>query len=97
MPLSPRDSSIILDLRLPRVAAGAIVGAALSIAGAVLQALLRNPLADPYVLGISSGAAVGAVLAILFGLGSTIAVILLIAVIPVMVYNLREFGKREAF
>ena len=72
MPLSPRDSSIILDLRLPRVAAGAIVGAALSIAGAVLQALLRNPLADPYVLGISSGAAVGAVLAILFGLGSTI-------------------------
>jgi iron complex transport system permease protein len=44
----------------------------LSIAGCVLQALLRNPLADPYVLGISSGAAAGAVLAILFGLGSTI-------------------------
>lgn len=66
------ESSIILDLRGPRVISGALVGAALSIAGCVLQALLRNPLADPYVLGISSGAAAGAVLAILFGLGSTI-------------------------
>jgi iron complex transport system permease protein len=63
--------SIIMDLRLPRVIAGALVGAALSLAGTVLQALLRNPLADPYVLGISSGAAAGAVLAILMGLGST--------------------------
>ena len=69
---SLRDSSIILDLRLPRVISGALVGAALSVAGSVLQALLRNPLADPYVLGISGGAAVGAVLAILFGLGSTL-------------------------
>jgi iron complex transport system permease protein len=67
-----RDASIILDLRFPRVIAGALVGAALSIAGSVFQALLRNPLADPYVLGVSSGAAVGAVLAILFGLGSMI-------------------------
>lgn len=67
-----RDSSIILDLRLPRVISGMLVGAALSIAGSVLQALLRNPLADPYILGISSGASVGAVLAILFGLGSSI-------------------------
>jgi len=66
------DSSIILELRLPRTLSGALVGAALSMAGAVLQALLRNPLADPFVLGISSGAAVGAVLAILFGLGATL-------------------------
>jgi len=66
------DSTIILDLRLPRVMAGMIVGAALAVAGSVLQALLRNPLADPFVLGISSGGAVGAVLAILFGLGSTL-------------------------
>jgi len=65
-----RDSAIILELRLPRVLSGAMVGAALALSGAVLQALLRNPLADPYVLGISSGAALGAVLAILFGLGS---------------------------
>jgi iron complex transport system permease protein len=68
---SSRDSSIILDLRLPRTISGVLVGAALSLAGAVLQALLRNPLADPFVLGISSGAAVGAVLAILVGVGST--------------------------
>jgi len=46
-----------------------MVGAALSLSGAVLQALLRNPLADPFVLGISSGAALGAVLAILLGCG----------------------------
>ncbi len=65
------DSSIILDLRLPRIISGALVGSALAMAGSVLQALLRNPLADPFVLGISSGAAVGAVLAILFGLGTT--------------------------
>ncbi|NWF56078.1 MAG: iron ABC transporter permease [Syntrophaceae bacterium] len=65
------ESSIILDLRLPRILSGALVGSALAMAGAVLQALLRNPLADPFVLGISSGAAVGAVLAILFGLGAT--------------------------
>jgi iron complex transport system permease protein len=65
------DSSIILDLRLPRIVSGALVGSALAMAGSVLQALLRNPLADPFVLGISSGAAVGAVLAILFGLGTT--------------------------
>ena len=67
-----RDSAIILELRVPRVLCGAMVGAALAISGAVLQALLRNPLADPYVLGISSGAALGAVLAILFGLGSVV-------------------------
>ena len=65
------DSSIILDLRLPRTISGVLVGAALALAGAVLQAILRNPLADPFILGISSGAAVGGVLAILFGLGST--------------------------
>lgn len=65
------ESSIILDLRLPRILSGALVGSSLAVAGSVLQALLRNPLADPFVLGISSGAAVGAVLAILFGLGST--------------------------
>ena len=65
------EASIILELRLPRTISGVLVGAALSLAGAVLQALLRNPLADPFVLGISSGAAVGAVLAILVGLGST--------------------------
>jgi cobalamin transport system permease protein len=56
---------IVLDLRLPRVLLALLVGAGLSVAGAGFQALLRNPLADPYVLGVSSGAALGAILALL--------------------------------
>ncbi len=56
---------IVLDLRLPRVLLALLVGAALSVAGAGFQSLLRNPLADPYVLGVSSGAALGAILALL--------------------------------
>ncbi len=57
----------ILLLRLNRVLAGLVVGAALSTAGVVLQAILRNPLAEPYVLGVSSGAGLGAALAVLTG------------------------------
>ena len=57
--------SLILNLRLPRIFLSVIVGASLSVAGTSFQALLRNPLADPYVLGVSSGAAVGAILALL--------------------------------
>jgi len=59
------EYSLILNLRLPRILLGAFVGASLAIAGTGFQALLRNPLADPYVLGVSSGAAVGAILALL--------------------------------
>ncbi|MBI2772960.1 MAG: iron chelate uptake ABC transporter family permease subunit, partial [Chloroflexi bacterium] len=55
------ERAIIVDLRLPRVLGAAIVGAALAAAGVLLQGLLRNPLADPYVLGTSAGASVGAV------------------------------------
>lgn len=58
---------VILRLRLTRVLAGFIIGAALSCAGVVLQAILRNPLAEPYVLGVSSGAGLGAAVAILTG------------------------------
>lgn len=54
--------AIVLDVRLPRVLLAALVGAALSGAGAAFQATLRNPLADPYILGVSGGAALGAVL-----------------------------------
>ena len=61
------DAQIFFIARLPRVLAGAIVGAALASAGVVLQALLRNPLATPFTLGVSSGAALGAILAISFG------------------------------
>jgi cobalamin transport system permease protein len=57
---------VVFGLRLPRIALGILVGAALSTAGAGFQALLRNPLADPYVLGVSSGAALGAILSLIF-------------------------------
>ncbi|MDB4886317.1 MAG: btuD [Gemmatimonadetes bacterium] len=60
--------TIIVGLRLPRVAQAALAGAALALSGATLQALFRNPLADPYTLGVSSGASVGAVAAITLGL-----------------------------
>jgi len=56
---------IVFDLRLPRILLGILVGAALSVSGASFQALLRNPLADPYVLGVSSGAALGSILALI--------------------------------
>jgi iron complex transport system permease protein len=64
------DDSIIWEVRLPRVLLGAIVGAALGVVGVVLQALVRNPLAEPYILGVSSGASTGAAAAILFGVGA---------------------------
>ncbi len=63
------QKTIIFSLRMPRVILAGIVGGALSVAGAVFQALLRNPLADPYILGISSGAAVGAIGTIVLGAG----------------------------
>jgi iron complex transport system permease protein len=55
---------IVVDIRLPRILLGILVGASLSVAGASFQALLRNPLADPYVLGVSNGAALGVILAL---------------------------------
>lgn len=62
---------IVMQVRLPRVFLGFLVGCCLASVGVALQALLRNPLADPYVLGVSSGAALGATLAVLFGIGTT--------------------------
>lgn len=66
-PLSPTRDAIVWELRLPRVLAAAGAGAGLALAGAVMQAITRNPLADPYLLGLSSGAALGAVLFLLVG------------------------------
>jgi len=66
---------ILLKVRLPRILLACMVGGALAVAGVVLQALLRNPLADPYVLGVSSGSALGAIIAILLGLNITIGVL----------------------
>ncbi|MEW5922256.1 MAG: iron chelate uptake ABC transporter family permease subunit [Bacillota bacterium] len=66
--ISAASRDIILNIRLPRVFQAALVGAALSVAGATLQGLFRNPLADPYIIGVSSGAALGATVAIVSGL-----------------------------
>ncbi|GIW19912.1 MAG: ABC transporter permease [Chloroflexota bacterium] len=63
--VAPAVEAIVVDLRLPRVLTAMVVGAGLGIAGATLQGLLRNPLADPYVLGTASGAALGAAIAVL--------------------------------
>ncbi len=63
------NRSLVLNLRLPRAASAFATGGLLALAGALMQVLLRNPLADPYILGISGGAAVGALLSMLAGAG----------------------------
>ena len=62
------EKTILFSIRLPRIIFAGIVGASLSAAGVVFQGLLRNPLADPYILGISGGSAVGAIIAIITGI-----------------------------
>lgn len=64
------EDSIVWLVRMPRVLLGAVVGAGLAIAGVALQALVRNVLADPYILGVTSGASTGAAATILFGVGA---------------------------
>jgi iron complex transport system permease protein len=64
--LTPDQRSILFEIRLPRILLAATVGASLSVAGAAYQALLRNPLAEPYLLGVSNGAAVGTMLSLVF-------------------------------
>ncbi|WP_417530900.1 FecCD family ABC transporter permease [Marinobacter lipolyticus] len=66
------QQTLVLELRLPRTLSAFATGGLLAVAGALMQVLLRNPLADPYVLGLSGGAAVGALLAMLAGLGGLI-------------------------
>ena len=65
----PLKSQVIREIRLPRTQAGFVTGSLLATSGVIMQVLLRNPLADPYILGISGGAAVGALSAILLGAG----------------------------
>jgi iron complex transport system permease protein len=69
-PLDPIDEGIVWNYRLTRAIVAAACGAGLAISGVVLQSLLRNPLADPYLLGISAGASTGAVLVAIIGLGA---------------------------
>lgn len=68
LPDQPAYEAIVLYLRLPRVILAALVGGALALAGAVLQGLFRNPMADPGIIGVSSGGALGAVIAVMGGL-----------------------------
>lgn len=73
--VTPQQDAVLWNIRLPRIVLAALVGGALALSGAVLQGVFRNPLADPSLIGVSSGAAVGAVAAIvvgfsLFGLAS---------------------------
>ncbi|MFD9941242.1 FecCD family ABC transporter permease [Nonomuraea sp. NPDC059023] len=64
---TPAQAQIVWEFRLPRALLALLVGAGLAVVGAVLQALVRNPLADPFLLGVSSGASLGAVLVLIFG------------------------------
>jgi iron complex transport system permease protein len=76
---SPLATTIITTLRAPRVALAALVGGALGVSGTVLQGTLRNPLAEPYLLGVSGGAGFGAVLAIITGLAAVLVPMLAFA------------------
>lgn len=90
--LDPMIKTIVLEIRLPRVLLAALTGATLSLGGLVFQVLLRNPLAEPYILGVSGGGAVGAIIGILLGLsqfpgvsltafaGSTATLVVIIAI-----------------
>ena len=71
IPLPRLLDSLIWDLRVPRVLLAALVGAALAVCGAVLQSVTRNSLADPYLLGVSSGASTGAVIVVVLGFAGT--------------------------
>jgi iron complex transport system permease protein len=89
---------IIYEIRFPRVMAAAFVGAALSVSGAVFQSLFRNPLADPFITGVSGGASLGISFAVIFSLGSILTVIssftgsiLAIAILYIMSYG-KGFG-----
>lgn len=93
--------TILLSIRLPRILLAIVAGSGLSMAGAVFQALLRNPLAEPYILGISSGGTVGAVLAIGLGISFSFITVPLASfagslAVMVMVYTIAtRYGKVE--
>jgi iron complex transport system permease protein len=69
-PLTPVEEAIVFELRAPRVALALLVGGVLAIAGAAYQGVFRNPLADPYLLGVAGGAGLGATVVIAYGAGS---------------------------
>ena len=100
--ITPQHEAIILNVRLPRVLAGVLIGAALAAAGVLYQGVFKNPMAESYVLGVSAGAAVGASIAILsgisfafFGLG-LLQVAAFIGALSAMflVYSISRIGSR---
>jgi iron complex transport system permease protein len=86
----PQDEAIFFDIRLPRVVGAAVVGAALASAGVLFQGLLRNPLADPYALGVSGGAALGGALGFLLSVLAFVGALLAMS----LVYALARVGGR---
>ncbi|WP_173921594.1 putative F420-0 ABC transporter permease subunit [Agromyces sp. Marseille-P2726] len=86
--LTPLRDGIVWELRMPRVLTAAAVGAGLALCGAVMQALTRNPLADPYLLGLSSGASVGAVIVIVLGVGLLLPVAAFVGALVALVATL---------
>jgi len=100
--VKPADEGIILQIRLPRIFAGVLVGAALAASGALYQGVFKNPMADSYVLGVSAGAAVGASLSIIFGVSSIVFGLRLVQVAAFLgavfamflVYNISRVGSR---
>ncbi len=93
--LSETDKTILFHLRIPRVMAGFIVGAGLSVTGAVLQAVLKNPLAESYTLGISGGASLGICLGVLLGKVTVIPFFAFLgAVISIMIVLLASIRRR---
>jgi iron complex transport system permease protein len=100
--ISSVNEAIILEVRLPRIIAGVLIGAALAASGVLYQGVFKNPMADSYVLGVSAGAAVGASAAILAGAGFVFLELRLIQVAAFigalfamfLVYNLARVGSR---
>jgi iron complex transport system permease protein len=86
--LASAPAQVLWEIRAPRTACAAVVGAALGLSGAVMQGLLRNPLADPGVLGVSGGAGLGAAIAIAAGLGATSGIVEAAALAAAMVVGL---------
>lgn len=100
--IAPSDAFIVMQVRLPRILLAAMVGGTLSVIGAAFQAIFKNPMADPYVMGISSGAAFGATLGIVFGLGSSLLGLSAVSVMAFvgalltvfLVYSLAKTGSK---
>ena len=100
--ISPKNEAIIIQIRLPRIVSSVLVGLVLAAAGVIYQGIFRNPMADPYIIGVSSGASLGATISFFLGLGtglfgiSAVSIMAFIgAVIAVIaVYKLARMGER---